>query len=216
MSYKKCDIKPWNCPDKEKQKEMIMKFKAIKRQCKKWNAKILFEDAVHQLHTTNNWYAIQIRWKKWTKVLESNTSRNRFTILWAIDPYNWEFISVETKETCNIEFMKLLLEKIAGQYKKRLEKWKKIYLVLDNAKYQKAYAVQDYAKELWISLQYLPAYCPHLNIIERLRRPLKKKLRNKYFPTFKIFCKHILTILSSIKSSYNELKWILDMNFWII
>jgi transposase len=216
LSYKKCDIKPWNCPDKEKQNEMINLLETIEQECITWGAKIFFEDAVHQLHTTNNWYAIQFKWKKWTKVLQSNTGRNRFTILWAINPHNWEFISVETKETCNIELMKLLLEKIANENQERLKKWKKIYMILDNARYQKAYVVQDYAKELWISLQYLPPYCPHLNIIERLRKWLKKKLRNIYFPTFDIFCNHILTILSSIQHSYKELQWILNMSFWII
>jgi transposase len=216
LSYKKCDIKPWNCPDKEKQEEMINKLKAIKKQCKKWKAKMLFEDAVHQLHTTSTWYAIQFKWKANTKFLQSNTGRNRLTILGTIDPYNWEFISVQTKQTCNIEFMKLLLKTIADKYKDRIKSWKKIYLILDNARYQKAYEVQDYAKELWISLQYLPPYCPHLNIIERLRKRMKKKLKNIYFPTFEIFCNHILDILSSIEKSYEELKWILRLRFWII
>ena len=215
-SYKKCDIKPWNCPDKEKQQEMIQKIEEIKTECEQWNAKVLFEDAVHQLHTTNNGYAVQFKWKANTKVLQSNTGRDRFTILWAIDPYNWTFTSVQTKLTCNMDFMKLLLREIAEKYKKRIEWWKKIYLILDNARYQKAYEVQEEAKKLWIILQYLPPYCPHLNIIERLRKRLKKKLRNKYFPTFQIFCDHILDILSSIDKNYEELKWILNLKFWII
>ena len=32
LSYTKCDIKPWNGPDKEKEEEMLNKLKAIKKQ----------------------------------------------------------------------------------------------------------------------------------------------------------------------------------------
>jgi transposase len=216
LSYKKCNIKPGHCPDKEKQEEMISKLKLIKKQCKKWKAKMLFEDAVHQLHTTITGYAIQLKWKAHTKLLQSNTGRNRFTILWAINPYNWEFISVQTKDTCNVELMKKLLSMIADKHKSRIQSGKRIYLILDNARYQKAYEIQNEAKRLWISLQYLPPYCPHLNIIERLRKRLKKKLRNRYFQTFEIFCNDILDILSSIEKSFEELKWILRLKFGII
>jgi hypothetical protein len=95
-----------------------------------------FEDAVHQLHTTSTWYALQFRGKHNTKVLESNTGRDRYTILWAINPKDWEFISVQTKFTCNTELMKSLLLQVKQKHTERLRNGKKIYIILDNARYQ--------------------------------------------------------------------------------
>lgn len=51
-----------------------------------------------------------------------------------------------------------------------------IHLFLDNARYQKYYTVQDYAKEKNIVLEYLPAYSPNLNLIERFWKFTKKVL----------------------------------------
>jgi transposase len=216
LSYKKCAVKPWNCPDKEKQEEMIKKIETMNKECKKWEAELYFEDAVHQLHTTVSGYAIQRKWREWTKVLSSNTGRDRYTVLGAINAHTWRFLSQTTRWTCNKELMKWLLETISKDRKSELEKWKKIYLVLDNARYQKAYEVQDYAKELWIILVYLPPYCPHLNIIERLWKRLKWKLANKYYPTFDWFCIAIEDILLNIELSYEELQWLLNLKFRII
>ena len=213
---KKCKIKPWKCPDKVKQQETIDKINHIQEECKEGKSIILFEDAVHQLHTTSTWYALQFRWNKNTKVFESNTWRKRLTVLWCIDPNNIEFTAVQTDLTCNIDLMKSLLDKLQNKYKEWLSIGKTIYMVLDNARYQKSYKVQDYAKELWIELVYLAPYCPHLNLIERLWKWFKKKLKNRYFATFEEFRFHIQYVIWSISNSYLELKSLLTFNFPII
>jgi transposase len=69
---------------------------------------------------------------------------------------------------------------------------------------------------LWITLEYLPPYCPHLNIIERLWKRLKKRLRNIYFPTFNWFCLYILSLLWEIENSFEQLQSTLKLNFGII
>lgn len=216
MSYKKCDIKPWNCPDIEAQKVMIQRIKEIELECERQGAIMIFEDAVHQLHTTHNWYAIQLRGKENTKVLSTNTWRNRLTVLWWINPHWWKFSSISTKQTCNIEFMKLFLDKIKQDYATSIVLGKKLYLILDNARYQRAKEVQEYATELWITLEYLPPYCPHLNIIERLWKWMKKQLRNRYIEKFETFCAVVLSILASIESNFENLKNILSLKFGII
>ena len=45
---------------------------------------------------------------------------------------------------------------------------RRLYMILDNAGYNKSYEVQDMAKELGIRIVYLPSYSPNLNPIERL------------------------------------------------
>ena len=53
---------------------------------------------------------------------------------------------------------------------------KHLYLVLDNAPYNRAKSVQDLAKKLEIKILYLPPYSPNLNPIERLWKFMKKKM----------------------------------------
>jgi putative transposase len=53
---------------------------------------------------------------------------------------------------------------------------RRVVVVLDNAPFHKAGAVRD-ARAWWeakgLELYYLPAYCPHLNLIEGVWRRLK-------------------------------------------
>ena len=69
---------------------------------------------------------------------------------------------------------------------------KKIYLILDNAPYNKFNQVRDLARELKIKILYLPAYSPNLNPIERLWKFMKKEvMANRYFPDLETFQKDI-------------------------
>jgi transposase len=60
-----------------------------------------------------------------------------------------------------------------------------VSLFLDNARYQKSYEIQDYAKTLNICLEYIPPYSPNLNLIERLWKFTRKKvILSEYYETF--------------------------------
>lgn len=63
----------------------------------------------------------------------------------------------------------------------------KIHIVLDNARYQKCEIFTSLAKELSIELVFLPPYSPNLNLIERLWKFTKAKLRVKYYGDFTAF-----------------------------
>lgn len=57
-------------------------------------------------------------------------------------------------------------------------------IVLDNARYQHCKLVEAAARQLNITLLFLPSYSPNLNIIERLWKFTKKKiLYAKYYET---------------------------------
>lgn len=93
----------------------------------------------------------------------------------------------------------------------------KIYLVMDNARYNRAYDVQDLALELNIELLYLPPYSPNLNIIERLWKFFKKKvMRNKYYQEFTDFFEAICSFFKNFNEYEEELKTLLSLNFQII
>jgi len=92
----------------------------------------------------------------------------------------------------------------------------RIYLILDNARYQKCKFVFETVQKLNIQLEFLPPYSPNLNLIERLGRFTKKKvLYNKFYSSFDEFKNAITTCLNSVKNSdyKSELNSLLSLNF---
>ena len=73
-----------------------------------------------------------------------------------------------------------------------------ISIVWDNARYQKCAVVFELAKELDITLVYLPSYSPHLNLIERLWRFVRKEcLYSKYYADFASFKMAISAVINT-------------------
>jgi len=91
-----------------------------------------------------------------------------------------------------------------------------IYLVMDNARYQKCKLVMNLAEELKIKLVFLPSYSPNLNIIERLWKFIRKKvLYGKYYENFQLFKNGISSCLNLINQGEHqeELKSLLNLKF---
>ena len=90
-----------------------------------------------------------------------------------------------------------------------------IFIVLDNARYQKNEFVKAYAKSLNIQLVFLPPYSPNLNLIERLWRFIKKEaLYSTYYENFSDFTQAINQCLEDTKGKYkSELESLLSLNF---
>ena len=84
---------------------------------------------------------------------------------------------------------------------------KPIYIVLDNASYQKCKVVQELAERLGINLIFIPPYSPNLNLIERLWKHVKGRLREKYYDRFDEF-QH--TIDSIVNRTDKEDKALID------
>ena len=92
-----------------------------------------------------------------------------------------------------------MLRKVSAEYA-----GKKIHIVLDNARYQKCEMVTSLAKELAIDLVFLPPYSPNLNLIERLWKFTKGKLRVKYYSDFKSFREAIDSIVNGTSTVFKE------------
>jgi len=91
-----------------------------------------------------------------------------------------------------------------------------ITVILDNARYQHCELVKKFAAELKIELLFLPSYSPHLNIIERLWKWVKKDcLYNKYYGEFSNFKFAINKSLSKVgQPDYKEkLDSLLNLKF---
>jgi len=140
-----------------------------------------FMDGVHAQH--NVYLDYGWIYKGDIKYIESNTGRKRININGAINADTHELI-IESVKTISSDETLSLLKKIESRH----EGSTKVYVVCDNAGYYRSKKVSEYLKGSIIELVFLPAYSPHLNIIERVWGYFKKQvLSNKYYPRFKDF-----------------------------
>ena len=133
-------------------------------QAKDENSEVLFLDPTHQVHNTENGYCWQEIGKDNTKIVYSNSGRKRINIIGAINALTHQPTTIITEDNCDKEMIKASLAEIRKDYPNA----NNIYIFLDNAKYSSNYDVYEQAKELNITLMFLPPYSPNLNLIERL------------------------------------------------
>lgn len=173
---------------------------------------ILFYDPVHQLHNTINGKCWQEKGEKNTIVLESNTGRKRISILGALNPINQQLTSIIVEGMVDKEITKIALKNIRETYNDD----KEIVIIMDNAAYNRSYLVQEYAKELNIKIIYLPPYSPNLNLIERIWKFLKSKLKNKYIEKYEDFKLWINDFCKNFSKYKNEVKKLISNKIQII
>jgi len=126
------------------------------------------------------------------RFIKTYSGRKRYNVLGALN-----FISKKVSTVVNDKYITALefcdlLKKLAIEYA-----GKPIHIVLDNARYQKCIIVTETAKQLGINLVYIPPYSPNLNLIERLWKHVKSRLRTKYYDDFDVFQDKIDSILDS-------------------
>jgi len=131
-------------------------------------------------------------------VLQSNTGRRHISTIGTIDAVTKKFSGFVTEANCDKEAIKTMLDTIRKNYPDD----KQIVLFLDNARYQRAYDVQNHAKSLNISLAFLPPYSPNLNLIERVWKLFKKKIRDTYRQTFQDFYDTSVEICAQLDVTY--------------
>jgi transposase len=126
------------------------------------------------------------------RFIKTYSGRKRYNVLGALN-----FVSKKVSTVTNVTYITAadiydLLKKVAVEYA-----GKPIYIVLDNARYQKCAMVTELAIQLGINIVYIPPYSPNLNLIERLWKHVKSKLRTKYYDNFDAFQNTIDSIVSS-------------------
>jgi transposase len=214
LSYKKSRLIPGKIPSVEVQEDFanfLYDMYAVAKEDKE--QVLLFLDPMHQIHNNENDYSWQFKGKQYTKQIKANTGRRRINIVGAINPVSLAPTIIITEENCCEELIHAFLYEIRDQYKEA----KTICVVLDNARYQRAYSVNDLAREINIDLVFLPPYCPNLNLIERLWKFFKKKvIKNKYYSTFKEFEEIVVSFFEKFDTNQNELRILLNFKFGII
>jgi transposase len=153
------------------------------KEAKQGKRNVFFVDAAHFV-----WGAyLGYLWCIVRLFIPSPSGRKRYNVLGALDVINQELITIKNDAYINSHSIVELIDKIIETNIKN-----PITLVMDNAKYQRCEFVQNHAKNVGVELLFLPSYSPHLNIIERLWKWMKKDcLYSKYYDSFDKFQKAI-------------------------
>jgi len=129
---------------------------------------------------------------KTRRFVKTFSGRMRNNVLGALNFVTKEVTTVTNDAYLNGESVCDLLKKLSMKYIGQ-----PIYVILDNARYQKCKIVQELVDQLGITLVYIPPYSPNLNLIERLWKFVKNNLRTKYYDNFDEFKERIGSLVNS-------------------
>ena len=118
----------------EIQKKFIKEYSQLLKRAEKEEIHLFFFDPTHQIHNTINGKCWQIKGKKGTIKIKSNTGRKRITILGAVNVKTNIISSVITQNNCDSDMLKTTLYSIRNEYRNQ----KKIVMIVDNASYNKS------------------------------------------------------------------------------
>lgn len=165
----------------------------LMQKAKKGKITLLFVDASHFIMGCD--YLGYI-YGKVRRFIRTYSGRSRYNVLGALDYISKKLTTITNDAYITATEVCDLIKKVSLEYA-----GKPIYLVLDNARYQKCMVVQALAAELKVTLVYIPPYSPNLNFIERLWKHTKGKLRTKYYDDFTVFKETIDSITGNTDKS---------------
>jgi len=163
---------------------------------KKGKITLLFADASHFIMGCD--YLGYI-YGKVRRFIRTYSGRSRYNVLGALDYITKKLTKVTNDTYITAAQVCQLIQKVSLEYA-----GKPIYLILDNARYQKCLLVKALAATLNVTLLYIPPYSPNLNLIQRLWKHVKSRLRTKYYEDFNIFKEKIDSITDSTDKSDKE------------
>lgn len=215
LSYKKTKHVPGGMPEKSVQERCVGRILAMTEEARFSGGKqvVLSLDPTHPIYNSIPGYRWQEKGGVQTQRLSANTGRRRLTIVGAVNLVDRDIVPLVTESNADRELMKVFFLEV----KKKYANAEKITVILDNAGYQKSYEVQEHARNLGITLFYLPPYTPNLSLIERVWKFFKKKvLRNRYYVTFEAFFEAVCEFFTKWDDCASEMVTLLTLNFEIM
>jgi len=174
---------------------------------------VLFMDAVHPTHAAHPagcWAPAEEN-----LAIEQTSGRQRLNIHGALDLETGKTAMIDV-ETVDAASTIRLLQAIEAMYPLMAL----IHVFLDNARYHHAGLVQEWLAQPGrrIRLHFVPAYCPHLNPIERLWGVMHKHLtHNRSYATYRVFAEVTLKFLrENVPRRWPEFRDTVTDNFRII
>ena len=132
--------------------------------------------------------------------VKAPSGRHRLNVLAALNALTHELFTVANRTYLTAETVWALLRQRAAAHQGL-----PIRVILDNARDQRCALVQAVAQELEIERLSWPTYSPHLNVIERLWRFVKKQgLYSKSYPDSSSLQQAILTCIQQASTTHKE------------
>ena len=198
--------------DAEKQQAFIADYEKLQNALGSDEA-ALFLDAVHPTYAARPvgcWTP-----KEDHLAIEQTSGRQRLNIHGAVNLETGQTRMIEA-ETIDAASTIKLLELLEALYPMLAV----IHVYLDNARHHHAKLVQDWLAQPGrrIRLHFIPAYCPHLNPIERLWGAMHKHVtHNKCYATSREFAGAVLTFLrEKVPQNWADLRDGVTDNFRVI
>jgi len=205
---------PGKLPEAHVQEAFRDKLEGYLKRAQTQEIELYFFDPCHCMHNNVNGYEWQKKGKGGTKYIKANSGRQRLNVVGALNAITKKPYVFLTEANCDQRLICMYLKSLRKQHP---DQAKQIVLILDNAPYNHSFSVSKIAKRLNTELEFLPAYCPNLNLIERLWKFLKKKTKtNNYCEKFADFQNTILQFFENIETFRDELDSLLTTNFEII
>jgi transposase len=189
LEYHKPEVIPRKL-DEDKQKAFIAAYENLMNSMAD-NEAVLFMDAVHPTHAARPAGCWAPKQEK--LAIEQTSGRQRINIHGAIDLETGQTRMIEVETVDALSTIRLL-ESIEALYPMLAL----IHVFLDNAAYHHAKLVREWLAQPGrrIKLHFVPAYCPHLNPIERLWGVMHRNLtHNKTYATCAQFANATLEFL---------------------
>lgn len=142
--------------------------------------------------------------------IKSPTDRFKVSVFGALGK-NGQLITFQN-EVFNAQTFRLFLEKLifeASVGYSKIGKKKKILLILDNAKYHHAKAIQPWLQEMEdvLELMFLPPYSPDLNAIEMMWKKTRRNVtHNRFFESIGNLCYDLKMYWKQFTQPNEELK----------
>jgi len=168
---------------------------------------VFFVDAAHPVQSFHQGEV----WSKEPIVVRTSTGRQRVNILGALNALRPELYSITEEKYINSRTVCELIEYLRKEHPRR-----QLYLVMDNASYQRCKLVMNCAKKFRVNLVFMPPYSPNLNLIERLWKFMKKEaLAGKYYATKQEFIDAVNGFIDELNEGQfdEEIRTLLTTNF---
>jgi transposase len=202
---------------RDKQEAFVAKYEAQRQEvgptCRRY-----FVDGVHPI------WGVEILFYCWLLVgqrLEVGVGggRKRLNILGAYCPEDHEYLDRRyVKENLNAQSLIDLMQLM----RQRHPQVKRFVLYLDNARYHHARLVSAWIAKIQqeegvvFLLEFLPAYSPNLNLIERLWKFLRKKALQQWHPTFEAMQQEVAGVLDHLADYEKELATLMAERFHLV
>lgn len=207
FTYKKSKSVPAKADEESQLAFLEETLPALIEEVEAGDAVIYYSDGCHPTHNTKTSRGWIRKGKDFE--IDCNNGRKRVNINAAVNAFKPEHLVYDITESVNAQSTQRLGQKLLKKHP-----GKTIYIICDNAKYNRNQMLATWAKGQRIEFVYLPTYSPNLNLIERLWHFMRVQILNSiYYEKHAEFKAAIIDFLENIKSYKDEVRSLLTMNF---